>query len=300
VSSIVLRGLGNTSDTLVLGGLGEGKEAPVIVTELACAMVNSAEFEIDPDQRVATMTTGCDMVNGARMSVRPLRLSAYTVITVATSSEASQTVITTTTPNGFDPGSTVLVTIAGHTGSTPDINGDWTATITGPSTFTIPVAVTTAGTGGTASVSGASLPPTDDLGWTTPDAAASPLWDLTVTIAGERIPNAAITSFPIELDCHGGFESCAISFASKRTRKWPSRAPIVVAYDGMHPFEGRLATQRHNAGTELGWSLEFVGDLNDLRNHRAFRRVCVDSDLDNWRTDQGPNTAANVFEVTAS
>jgi len=221
VGSIVLRGLGDTSDTLVLGGLGEGEEAPVIVTELSCAMVNSAEFEIEPDQRAATMTTGCDMRNGARMSVRPLR-------------------------------------------------------------------------------EGTVLPETDALGWTAPDAAASPLWDLTVTIGGVRIPNAAITSFPIELDAHGGFESCAISFASKRTRKWPSRAQIVVAYDGMHPFEGRLATQRRSVGTELGWSLEFVGNLNDLRNHHAFRRVYVDSDLDNWRSDQGPNTQANVFEVTAS
>lgn len=221
MGSIVLRGLGDTSDTLVLGGLGEGEEAPVIVTELSCAMRNGAEFEIEPDQRAATMTTGCDIRNGARMSVRPLR-------------------------------------------------------------------------------EGTVLPETDTLGWTTPDAEASPLWDLTVTIAGVRIPNAAITSFPIELDCHGGFESCAISFASKRTNRWPRRAQIVIDYDGMHPFEGRLATQRRSIGTELGWSLEFVGKLADLRNHRSFRCVYVDSNLDNWRTDQGPNTAANVFEVTAS
>jgi len=221
VGSRVLRGLGDTSDTLVLGGLGEGEEAPVIVTELSCDMRNSAEFEVETDQRAATMEIGCDMVNGARLRARALR-------------------------------------------------------------------------------AGTVLPETDTLGWTTPDAAASPLWDLTVTIAGVRIPNALITSFPIELDAHGGFESCALSFASKRTNRWPRRAQIVVAYDGMHPFEGRLATQRHIAGTELGWSLEFVGNLNDLRKHRAFRRVYMDSDLDNWRTDQGPNTAANVFEVTAS
>ena len=222
MGSRVLRGLGDTSDTLVLGGLGEGEEAPVITAvELSCAMVNGAEFEVEMDQRAATMEIGCAMVNGARLRARALR-------------------------------------------------------------------------------EGTVLPETDTLGWTTPDAAASPLWDLTVTIGGVRIPNAAITSFPIELDAHGGFESCAISFASKRTARWPRRAQIVIAYDGMHPFEGRLATQRRSVGTELGWSLEFVGNLNDLRNHRAFRRVYVDSDLDNWRTDQGPNTAANVFEVEAT
>jgi len=206
----------------VLGGLGGGEETPVVtVVELACAMVNGVEFEVETDQRAATMEIGCDLVNGARLRARALR-------------------------------------------------------------------------------EGTVLPETDTLGWTTQDTAASPLWDLTATIAGVRIPNASITSFPIELDAHGGFESCAISFASKRTNRWPSRAQIVVAYDGMHPFEGRLATQRRSRGTEQGWSLEFVGNLNDLRNHRAFRRVYVDSDLDNWRSDQGPNTQANVFEVTAS
>lgn len=222
MSTPLLRGLGDTSDTLVLGGLGGGEEAPVVTAlELSCAMVNSAEFEVEPDQRAATMEIGCAMQNGARMSVRPLR-------------------------------------------------------------------------------EGTVLPETDSLGWTAPDAAASPLWDLTLTVGGLRIPNALITSFTIELDCHGGFESCAISFASKRTNRWPRRAQIVIDYDGMHPFEGRLATQRQSIGTELGWSLEFVGNLNDLRNHNAYRRVYVDSDLDNVRTDQGPNTAANVFEVTAS
>lgn len=182
----------------------EAQGGPVAV---ACAMVNAVEFEVELDLRVATMVTGCSMVNGARMRARPLR-------------------------------------------------------------------------------EGTVLPETDALGWTAPDATASPLWDLTVTIAGQRIPNAAITSFPIELDAHGGFESCAISFASKRTRKWGRRTPIVVAYDGMHPFEGRLATQRRSIGSELGWSLEFVGNLNDLRNHRAFRRVHADSDLENWGLDQ--------------
>jgi len=73
VSTLLLRGLGDTSDTLVLGGLGEGEEAPVIVTELSCAMVNGAEFEVEPDQRAATMTTGCDMWNGARLHARALR-----------------------------------------------------------------------------------------------------------------------------------------------------------------------------------------------------------------------------------
>lgn len=68
--------------------------------------------------------------------------------TMTSSSVASPTVITTAAPHGFISGQSVV--IAGHTGSTPDINGTHVVTVTGPSTFTIPVAVTVAGTGGTA------------------------------------------------------------------------------------------------------------------------------------------------------
>jgi len=43
-----------------------------------------------------------------------------------------------------------LVRIAGHAGSTPSLNNEYTARVTGTSTFTIPVVVMVAGTGGTA------------------------------------------------------------------------------------------------------------------------------------------------------
>jgi len=46
--------------------------------------------------------------------------------------------------------STFLVRIAGHAGSTPSLNGEHSATVTGTTTFTVPVDVTVAGTGGTA------------------------------------------------------------------------------------------------------------------------------------------------------
>lgn len=68
--------------------------------------------------------------------------------TVATSSAANPSVITTSAPHGFTSGETV--TIAGHSGSTPVINGAHVATVTGPTTFTIPVNVSVGGTGGTA------------------------------------------------------------------------------------------------------------------------------------------------------
>jgi hypothetical protein len=68
--------------------------------------------------------------------------------TIVSSSAAAASVITTTLAHGLTSGETV--TIAGHTGSTPMLSGDYVATVTAPTTFTIPVNVSAGGTGGTA------------------------------------------------------------------------------------------------------------------------------------------------------
>ena len=68
-------------------------------------------------------------------------------VSVTSSSVADPTVITTAAAHGLLTGDTVL--IAGHSGSTPDINGVNVATVLTPTTFTIPVNVTVGGTGGT-------------------------------------------------------------------------------------------------------------------------------------------------------
>ena len=74
-----------------------------------------------------------------------------TAIAITSSSVGNPTTITTTAPHGLGgTGSTALVRIAGHAGSTPSLNNEYTATVTGTSTFTVPVNVTVAGTGGTA------------------------------------------------------------------------------------------------------------------------------------------------------
>jgi len=70
-----------------------------------------------------------------------------TAVTITSSSVANPTVITTATPHGLVTGDSVV--IAGHSGSSPSINAEYTVTVTGASTFTIPVNVTTGGTGGT-------------------------------------------------------------------------------------------------------------------------------------------------------
>lgn len=63
------------------------------------------------------------------------------------STVANPTVITTTAAHGLSSGEEV--TISGSTGYTPTINGAFQATVISPTTFSIPVNVATAGTGGT-------------------------------------------------------------------------------------------------------------------------------------------------------
>lgn len=75
---------------------------------------------------------------------------ASSTATVSTSSVASPTVITTVSPHTFLAAETVFV--SGHIGSVPSLNGLWTVSTPTASSFTIPVAVTTAGTGGTVSL----------------------------------------------------------------------------------------------------------------------------------------------------
>lgn len=70
--------------------------------------------------------------------------------TIATSSEASPTVITTESPHTFVNAQTVV--IAGHISSVPSLNGSHVISDVTASSFTIPKAVTTAGTGGSVSI----------------------------------------------------------------------------------------------------------------------------------------------------
>jgi hypothetical protein len=69
-------------------------------------------------------------------------------IAITSSSVANPTVLTTAA-HGITVGLGDVVVIAGHTGSTPDINGAWYATALTSTTLSIPVSVTVGGTGGT-------------------------------------------------------------------------------------------------------------------------------------------------------
>jgi hypothetical protein len=77
----------------------------------------------------------------------PQTTPVRTAVAIASSSVANPTVITTV--EAHDLQTFDLVQIADHTGATPNLNGVHRVTVTGPKTFTIPVNVTVAGTGGT-------------------------------------------------------------------------------------------------------------------------------------------------------
>jgi hypothetical protein len=68
-------------------------------------------------------------------------------VAITSSSVANPSVITTPAAHGLSTGD--HVTISGHTGSTPSINGEHVATYINATTFSIPVNVTVGGTGGT-------------------------------------------------------------------------------------------------------------------------------------------------------
>jgi hypothetical protein len=75
------------------------------------------------------------------------RTNTDTAMTIVTSSAENPTKITTIGPHRMT--GTVFVRIAGHTGSVPSLEGTHTATVIDATTFSIPVAVTAPGAGGT-------------------------------------------------------------------------------------------------------------------------------------------------------
>jgi len=99
----------------------------------------------------ATFTADWDTkTGGANAADTPVDYSTYfgnRVIPITSNSIANPTVVTTPVAHGLTTGQVVI--IAGVATSSPAINGSRVVTVTGPTTFTVPVNVTVAGTGGT-------------------------------------------------------------------------------------------------------------------------------------------------------
>jgi hypothetical protein len=153
----------------------------------------------------------------------------------------------------------------------------------------------------TARLNAGDLPATDNLGWTAPDRATPPLRGLRVTIAGKKIKLAVIQDLEIVLSDRGGYDTATLVLdRSVRLAQYPMLATLRVTYKGVVLFRGRLESRGPELGADMAHELVFTGPIVQLRDHRGFRRWYVTSDLSHWKTGQGPNTAANVFEVEAS
>jgi hypothetical protein len=149
--------------TATLSGAGEVPAVTTTATGTAIfAVVSDSILSFRVDVAGIDSTTASHIHAGAVGVPGPIIVNLFagpsackqnsgSAIAITSSSVGSPTTITTTTKHGLGAvGATALVRIAGHAGSTPSLNNEYTATVIDTITFTIPVAVAVAGTGGTA------------------------------------------------------------------------------------------------------------------------------------------------------
>ena len=96
-------------------------------------------------RRESQVAAGAFFASDGRTWYRVTRSTTRVVKVITSSSVANPTVITATAHH-LTTGESIV--IFSHTGSTPSINGTRVVTVTGANTFTIPLNVTVAGTGG--------------------------------------------------------------------------------------------------------------------------------------------------------
>lgn len=133
---------------------------------------------------------------GSYIAVTGADQSAYNVTTasrrntgmsISSSSAANPTTITTSSAHGWSSGQRVAIT--GHSFSA--VNGTWTITVTGTTTFTIPVSVTSGGSGGTASNTGATF-----FTYTVAGTPATPATGVSLKIVSPFDGNQDSTGYP--------------------------------------------------------------------------------------------------------
>lgn len=88
-----------------------------------------------------------DAVSTTGILVKRKPSSLPATVVISSSSVANPSIITTAAPHLMNDGDTV--TIAGHTGATPAVNGTYTVNVIDATHYSIPLNVTVGGTGGT-------------------------------------------------------------------------------------------------------------------------------------------------------
>jgi hypothetical protein len=125
--------------------------APAFSNDLAVAFAVQAQAsEGFPLEWGSMITAGKRTDGSATASGTGIDLgvpAGVAAVTITSSSIASPTVITTAAPHLLQTGDSVV--ISGHTSVTPALDGSYTVTVTGASTFTVPVNVSNDGVGGT-------------------------------------------------------------------------------------------------------------------------------------------------------
>lgn len=172
---------------------------------------------------------------------------------IASSSVANPTTITTTVPHGFTMGQNIIVTIAGHTGTTPAISGEYQAIVTGASTFTIPVNVTVGG-GATGTVTSPSYNAATTYGVGAVVQMDSPTFTFTVsnylfTAVNHGFPNgtmlqvASSGTLPIGLLANTRYYMQSITLDTFRLTLTPdvNATPVTVSTAGSGTFTATVS-----------------------------------------------------------
>jgi hypothetical protein len=125
------------------------------------------------------------------------------------------------------------------------------------------------------------------------------LHGLVVKLGAFKLRRAEIADFTIELDVEGGPQSATLALDTVLDRPPRLLRTLVVTYKSHTLFRGRLSNLSTDLSSSMGYTMTFGPVLVALRDHKAFRCVYVDSDLDGWSCDQGPRSSPDTFEVVS-
>ncbi len=204
--------------------------APIYGCGFDSSLINTASFEAAADY--------CDLLTTHDVT--------WSAVTVSTSSVANPSVITTATNHNLLTG--MYCRIAGHTGSTPDINGVHLITKINATQFSIPVNVTVGGTGGTVAkvyhqkryqCNGAidtSRPTSENLQELLSSCRGTLIWEqgqFKLAIRSDSAPAASVTLNPSNIIGEWSFRNAGLE------DKWN-----IVTCNYINPMNGEYKTQQ--------------------------------------------------------
>lgn len=116
---------------------------------LGLSITRLAQLSNTSDLLIQQLENGGNCDPEERVRIGAALVTATAAVAITSSSIANPTVFTTAA-HKFVTGD--VVTIAGHADMVPELNGDQTVTVIDSTSFSVPVNVTTGGTGGTATL----------------------------------------------------------------------------------------------------------------------------------------------------